>query len=144
MVLRGWFPLLPVQERDGVEEEDLYTLGRQCEGPPGEALLDWTNGRCHRDGVATSKSVLQMRWRNAVMLSHFSYIWLFVTLWTKAYQSPLSLGFPRQEYWSGLLCPPPGDLRHPGIEPQSIMSPALTGRFFTTSATWAVKLSSFK
>ena len=74
MVLRGWFPLLPVQERDGVEEEDLYTLGRQCEGPPGEALLDWTNGRCHRDGVATSKSVLQMRWRNAVMLSHFSYI----------------------------------------------------------------------
>ena len=46
------------------------------------------------------------------------------------------MGFSRQEYWSGLPCPPPGDLSNPGIEPTSLMSPALTGRFFTTSATW--------
>ena len=43
------------------------------------------------------------------------------------------MGFPRQEYWSGLPFPPPGDLPHPGIEPVSLMSPALAGRFFTTS-----------
>ena len=45
-----------------------------------------------------------------------------VTLWTAARQAPLSMGFSRQEYWSGLPCPPPGDLPSPGIEP---MSPAL-------------------
>ena len=44
--------------------------------------------------------------------------------------------FSRQEYWSGLSCPPPGDLPDPGIEPSSLMSPALAGGFFTTSATW--------
>ncbi|CAN0491905.1 unnamed protein product [Rangifer tarandus platyrhynchus] len=51
-------------------------------------------------------------------------------------QPPLSMGFSRQEYWSGLPCPPPGDLPNPGIEPASLMSPALAGGFFTTSATW--------
>ena len=53
-------------------------------------------------------------------------------------QAPLSRGFSRQEFWSGLPCPPPGDLPHPGIEPFSLMSPALAGEFFTTSATWEV------
>ena len=46
------------------------------------------------------------------------------------------MGFSRQEHWSGSLCPPPGDLPGTGIEPMSLMSPALAGRFFTTSATW--------
>ena len=50
-------------------------------------------------------------------------------------------GFSRQEYLSGLPCPPPGDLPIPGIEPTSLMSPALTGEFFTTSATWEVQCS---
>ena len=49
--------------------------------------------------------------------------------WTVAHQAPLSMGFPRQEYWSGLSFPPPGDLPDPGIEPTS---PALAGRFFIT------------
>ena len=75
---------------------------------------------------------------HAYMLSHFSQAQLFVTLWTVACQAPLSMGFSRQEYWSGLPCPPPGDLPDPGIKPTSLMSPALTGRFFTTSATWEV------
>ena len=70
------------------------------------------------------------------MLSHFSHVWLFVTQWTVAHQFPLSMVFSRQEYWSGLLCPPPGDLPNQGLNPPSSMSPALTGRFFTTSATW--------
>ena len=52
----------------------------------------------------------------------------FVTPWIVAYQVPLSMGFPRQEYWSGLPFPSPGDLPDPGIEPES---PALAGRFFT-------------
>ena len=50
-------------------------------------------------------------------------------------QAPLSLGFSRQEYWSGLPLPPPRDLSNSGIEPVSLMSPALTGGFFTTSDT---------
>ena len=61
---------------------------------------------------------------HACMLSCFSRIWLFATLWTVACQAPLSMGFSRQEYWSVLPCPPPGDLPDPGIEPAS-MSPAL-------------------
>ena len=55
----------------------------------------------------------------ARMLSGFSHIWLFAALWTLARQAPLSIGFSRQEYWSGLPCPPPGDLAHPAIEPAS-------------------------
>ena len=52
-----------------------------------------------------------------------------------AQQASLSVGFSRQEYWTGLPCPPPGDLPDPGIEPASLMSPALAGGFFTTSTT---------
>ena len=70
------------------------------------------------------------------MLSHFSCIWLCVTLWTVACQVPLSMRFSRQEYWNGLLCPPPGDRPDPGTEPMSLFSPALAGGFFTTSTTW--------
>ena len=60
---------------------------------------------------------------------------------TVARQLPLSMGFPRQEYWSELLFPPPGDLPNPGIEPASLMSPALIGRFFTTSSTWEAQIN---
>ena len=59
-----------------------------------------------------------------------------MTLWTVACQAPLSMGFSRQEYWGGLPFPPPGDLPNPGIEPESLASPVLAGKFFTTSATW--------
>ena len=69
-------------------------------------------------------------------LSCFSRVQLFVTLWTVAHQAPLSTGFSRQEYWSGLPCPSPGALLDPGIEPTSLMSPALSGELFTTRATW--------
>ena len=62
--------------------------------------------------------------------SHFSCVWLFATLWTIARQTPLSVGFSRQEYWSGLLCPSSGG-KH-----MSLKSPALAGGFFTTSITW--------
>ena len=61
----------------------------------------------------------------ACMLSHFSPVRLLGTLWTVAHQPPLSVGFTRQEYWSGLPCSPPGDLPDPGIKPSSSVSPAL-------------------
>ena len=72
----------------------------------------------------------------ACMLNHFSCIWLFVTSWTVDHQDPLSMGFSGQEYWSGFPCSPPGDLPNPGIKPTSLISPALTSEFFTTSTTW--------
>ena len=56
----------------------------------------------------------------------------FAAPWTIAHQALLSVEFPRQEYWSGLLFPPPGDLLDPGIEPMSPASPARADRFFTT------------
>ena len=74
-------------------------------------------------------------------LSHFHRVWLLVTLWTVARQAPLSMGFSRQESCSGLLCLPPGDLPDPGIKPASLMSPELTGGFFTARATWEASSS---
>ena len=69
------------------------------------------------------------------VLSHYSRVQLFTTPWTVARQAPRSLGFSRQEYWSGLPCPPPGDLPNSGTEPTSLTSPALAGEFFITSTT---------
>ena len=53
-----------------------------------------------------------------------SHVQLFATLWTVAHQAPLSMGFSRPEYWSGLPCPPPGDLPNPGTEPMAPVSSA--------------------
>ena len=63
------------------------------------------------------------------MLNHFSHVQLCATLWTVAHQASLSMQFSRQEYWSGLPCPPPGDLPDPRIKPKPS---AFAGRFFTT------------
>ena len=54
-----------------------------------------------------------------LLLSRFSHVLLCAALWAAACQGPLSVGFSRQEYWSGLPCPPSGDLPDPGIEPRS-------------------------
>ena len=62
-----------------------------------------------------------------------SPVWLFVTPWTIAHQAPLTMGFSRQEYWSGLPFPPPGYLPNLGIQLTSPASPELAGIFFTTS-----------
>ena len=69
----------------------------------------------------------------------FSCVWLFATL-QRSLPAPLSMGFSRQEYWSELPSSPPGSLLELGIEPVSLMSAALTGRFFTTSTTWEAPL----
>ena len=70
----------------------------------------------------------------ACMLSRFSHVRLFATLRTPPGSSVH--GIPRKGYWSGLPCPPPGDLPNPGIKPTSLMSPAFAGGFLTTRATW--------
>ena len=73
----------------------------------------------------------------AQLLSH---VRLFVTRWTVTRQALLFMGFPRQEYWSGLPFPAPGDLPDPGIEPTT---PALAAGFFTTSTTWEAQLKAY-
>ena len=70
-------------------------------------------------------SYLQWLLFHACLLSHFSHIQLFETLWNVAHQALLSVGFSRQEYWSGLPCPAPGYIPDPGVEPASLMLPAL-------------------
>ena len=70
-----------------------------------------------------------------------SHVQLFATQWTVAHQAPLSMEFSRQEYWSGLPFPTPGDLPEPGIKTASLASPALTGRFFTTMPPGKPKLT---
>ena len=78
---------------------------------------------------------LQPLWRIvcACVLSCFSHVQFFQSPWTVASQAPPSMGFSRQEYWSGLQFPSPGNLPDPGIEPVSVMSPALAGRFLYTN-----------
>ena len=81
-------------------------------------------------------NIIKLDWNIDCMgmcvLSCFRCVLLLVTLWTVACQAPLSLGFFRQKYWSGLPCTSPGDLLDSGIETTSLMSPALAGGFFTT------------
>ena len=62
-----------------------------------------------------------------IVFQLLSRVWHSETPWTAAHQTPLSMGFPRQEYWSGLPCPSPGDLPNPGVEPRS---PALQADSF--------------
>ena len=89
-----------------------------------------------RDAEGTQICTVVQQFKISV-LNRFSHFGLFPTLSTVACQAPLSMVFPRQEYWSGLPFLSPGDLLNPGIEPTSLMSPslALAGRFFTISTT---------
>ena len=72
------------------------------------------------------------------VLSSFSHVQLFVTLGTLARQAPLSMGFSRQEYWSGLSFPPPGDLPNPGIQPLSLNISCVGRRILTTRTTFLI------
>ena len=81
------------------------------------------------------RAVVKLKWVGFVQRMYMcvlSRVWLFTTPWTVADQAPLSMGFSRQEYWGGLLFPPPGQLPDSGIQPESLVSPALAGGFFTT------------
>ena len=89
-------------------------------------------GRMGRGGIGWEFGGLT----RTCMLSYFNCVQLFASPWTVALQAPLSMGFSWQEYWSQLSFPSPGDLPNPGIEPTSLMSPALAGGIFTTNTTW--------
>ena len=71
-----------------------------------------------------------------------SRVQLFAAPWTAVRQAPLSMKFSRREHWSGLPLPPPGDLPKPGIEPKSLVSSTLAGRFFTSCALQPIRVSS--
>ena len=94
-------------------------------------LCDPTDGSLPGSSVP---GILQARTLEWVAIS-FSCIQLFAILWTVAHQGPLSVEFSRQDHWSGLPFPPPGDLPDPGTELASPRTSALAGRFFTTGAT---------
>ena len=120
--------------------EGCHPLGRKKQSPRSlRSLADgvhWLSIWMGRDPDSHHFLQLVSTKVHAYMLSRFSCVWLFVTLWTVPRQAPLSMGFSRQTYWSVLPCPPPGDLPNPGITPSSLTSPALAGRLFTTSTTW--------
>ena len=82
---------------------------------------------------------LYLGFMHSCEINCFSSVWL-CNLQTVASQATLSMGFSRQEYWSGLPCLPSGDLPDPGKEPTFLTSPALAGRFFSTSVTWEYHL----
>ena len=94
----------------------------------GAGMTGYTQARMNVDSILM----------HACLLSRFSCAQLCVTPWTVALQPPLSKGFSRQENWSRLPFPCPGDLCDPGIKPHLLCLPALAAGFFTTSAIWKI------
>ena len=119
----------------GVCSAVFHSLDSMVWSPSGSSVHEISQARIP-ERVAISFSRGSSRPRDLCVLSRFSGVRLFETLWTVAHQGPLSMGSSRQEYWSGLLFTSPGDLPDPGIEPASLASPALAVGFFVTSATW--------
>ena len=75
------------------------------------------------------------------ILSHSSHVWVCATIWTIAHQASLSMEFPRQEYWRGLPCPPPGDPPNPGIKLMFLISPVFAGGLGSPSSKVSVQFS---
>ena len=111
--------LQTINVAEGVEKrEPSYTVG---------GYVNWHShcGEQCADSLKSSSKAAMC----ACVLSYFSWVRLLTTLFTLACQATLSRIFSRQEYWSGVPCPPPGDLPNPGIEPSSLTSSALTGGY---------------
>ena len=92
--------------------------------------------REHRKASYLQIKLLKPKTWEKKEVKSLSRVQLFVTPWTVACQAPLSMEFSRQKCWSWLPFPSPGALPDPRIEPVTLESPALAGRFFITSATW--------
>ena len=93
-------------------------------------------GGGHLENPVTLGDPKVFQWASQVALSHFSRVLTVCDPWTVARQAPLPMGFSRQDYWSGLPFPLPGDLPDLGMELASLTSPVLAGGFFTTGTTW--------
>ena len=131
---RWWEQNLNLTSGGQIQEED---FGRQVDRGWREESYESKCLKGQRNsGRMTTVRFCQMCPPPACMLSHFSRVRLFATPWTAVHQAPLSMGFSRREYWSGLPWPPPGDL-------PDLMSPALAGMFFTTRATWEALIPSW-
>ena len=116
-------PFLKVTQGQGGESP--YSSVDRCRLP---VLSDSHQGRppeCPTAPPFPSSSLCALFSTGMCVLSHFSCVQIFATPWTTARQAPLTMGFSRQEYWSGLPFPPPGHLSDPGIKPTSLRSPAL-------------------
>ena len=111
------------------QKQQVWMEERQRRGKVIEVKTDWKTrgGRWQKIGPSNFATVCAKLLR---------CIQVFVSPWTVALQSPLSMGFSRQECWSEWPCPPPGDLPNLGIKPWSLTSPELAGGFFTTNTTW--------
>ena len=127
----GWITYRAVHCTTSIDQQDRAIVTSPFN--PQKSRIDYC--RClKRKPNREAKFCLQFghSYKPVCMLSHFSHIQLCAIIQTVAHQAPLSIGFSRQEYWSGLPCPPPGDLPNPSIKPVSLTSLALAGRFFTT------------
>ena len=119
---------LPANARDVRDAGSVPGSGRSPRGghrkPLQYSYLEnpMENGASWAEVRGVTKSQTQLKWLSTAQLCLLSHVWLFAAPWTAALKDPLSMGFPRQEYWSGLPFPSPGDLPDPGIKP---MSPAL-------------------
>ena len=122
---RGWKPLWHGQNSSGC-----LVLAQ------GTAPYSIRLGLLQERDVLETSCIQQGRAVQTVVLGvHTQLCPTLCTSRTAARQSPLPVGFSRREYWSGLPFPPPGDLPHPGVDPESLVSPALASGFFTTGTT---------
>ena len=140
----GWWWAGHIQKGNRREILKCYGLPRSVH----ETEISFTYStapRCQqaKDTIVKINSIFHFLFSfGACILSHFSRVWHCVNLWTLALQTPLSLGFFRPVYQRGFPCSSPGDLPHPGIEPPSLLFPALAGKFLITSTIWEVFLFS--
>ena len=134
-----WDPLTPGVDRDLAK----WAQGTELAGGDfGESESVRRAGRQWEMPLGVSTTIRQMETQSSKVvcvrvLSYFRHVQLFVTPWTVAHQAPLSVRFSRQEYWSGLPCPPPGDLPNPGMEPESPVSPELQVDSLPLSHRWS-------
>ena len=126
------------QEEKGTTEDEMVGWHHQLSGHG----FEWAAGVGDGQGGLASMASQRVGHNRVTeltelktLLSCFSRVWLFVTLWTVASQASLAMGFFRQKYWSELLFPTPGGLPDPGMQSASLTSPALARRFFATNTT---------
>ena len=128
-------------QEKGLTEDETVELHHWLNGHEFEQTLGYSEGQgslvCCSPWVHKELDMTEQVNNNLCLWCvSLSRVWLFATPQTIARQAPLSNGFSRKEYWSGLPCSPPESLPNPGIKPTTPISPGLVGGIFTTSTTW--------